>query len=201
MNIQTSMVHLWEQGDGVHHAITVALLIASVTSWMVLLLKTWEHWQFVSVTRVLQRSQLGQPLASRVAGNPHYQNFLQALEQPGSNDLEPSERLERALDDLAHHVSWGMAWLGVVSSAAPFVGLLGTVWGIYHALLNMGAQHAARIDQVAGPIGEALIMTALGLAVALPATVGFNLLVRANKTKQFCALQLGRRWLQSAAHA
>ena len=75
-----------------------------------------------------------------------------------------------------------MAVLASVGSTAPFVGLFGTVWGIYHALVAIGTSGQASIDKVAGPVGEALIMTALGLAVAIPATFGYNALVRGNKT-------------------
>ena len=75
----------------------------------------------------------------------------------------------------------GLAILASVGSTAPFVGLFGTVWGIYHALLSIGAAGQASIDKVAGPVGESLIMTALGLAVAIPAVLGYNALVRGNK--------------------
>ena len=89
--------------------------------------------------------------------------------------------LRQAIDESAARLSSGMAVLASVGSTAPFVGLFGTVWGIYHALVAIGASGQASIDKVAGPVGEALIMTALGLAVAIPATFGYNALVRNNK--------------------
>ena len=76
----------------------------------------------------------------------------------------------------------GLAILASVGSTAPFIGLFGTVWGIYHALIAIGTSGQSTIDKVAGPIGEALIMTALGLAVAIPAVLGYNALVRGNKS-------------------
>ena len=89
--------------------------------------------------------------------------------------------LRQAIDEFTTHLQSGMAILASVGSTAPFVGLFGTVWGIYHALLSIGAAGAATIDKVAGPVGESLIMTALGLAVAIPAVLGYNALVRGNK--------------------
>jgi biopolymer transport protein ExbB len=96
--------------------------------------------------------------------------------------LDPSDWVTRSLqntiDDATAELQSGMAILASVGSTAPFVGLFGTVWGIYHALMQIGMAGQATIDKVAGPIGEALIMTALGLAVAIPAVLGYNLLGR-----------------------
>jgi biopolymer transport protein ExbB len=92
-----------------------------------------------------------------------------------------TRELRNAIDEFTANLQGGMAILASVGSTAPFVGLFGTVWGIYHALLGIGAAGQATIDKVAGPIGEALIMTALGLAVAIPAVLGYNALVRGNK--------------------
>jgi biopolymer transport protein ExbB len=89
--------------------------------------------------------------------------------------------LRNSIDDATARLQSGLAILASVGSTAPFVGLFGTVWGIYHALLSIGLAGQASIDKVAGPIGEALIMTALGLAVAIPAVLGYNALVRGNK--------------------
>ncbi|MBW8314107.1 MAG: MotA/TolQ/ExbB proton channel family protein, partial [Hydrogenophaga sp.] len=89
--------------------------------------------------------------------------------------------LRRSLDDFTACAQGGLTVLASIASTAPFVGLFGTVWGIYHALLSIGAEGQVSIDQVAGPIGEALIMTAMGLLVAIPAVLGYNVLVRGNK--------------------
>ena len=92
-----------------------------------------------------------------------------------------SELAQRAIDKIQSHLSGGLAFLATVGSTAPFVGLFGTVWGIYHALTAIGISGQASIDKVAGPVGEALIMTAIGLAVAVPAVLGYNWLTRRNK--------------------
>lgn len=89
--------------------------------------------------------------------------------------------IQRGTDVVANRLQNGLAFLATVGSTAPFVGLFGTVWGIYHALTAIGIAGQASIDKVAGPVGEALIMTAMGLAVAVPAVLGYNWLVRRNK--------------------
>ena len=89
--------------------------------------------------------------------------------------------LQRAIDVISNRLQNGLAFLATVGSTAPFVGLFGTVWGIYHALTAIGIAGQASIDKVAGPVGEALIMTAFGLAVAVPAVLGYNWLVRRNR--------------------
>ena len=93
-----------------------------------------------------------------------------------------SMSMQRATDSINSRLQDGLAFLATVGSTAPFVGLFGTVWGIYHALTAIGISGQASIDKVAGPVGEALIMTAIGLAVAVPAVMGYNWLIRRNKT-------------------
>src|SRR5947209_13825548 len=90
--------------------------------------------------------------------------------------------IQRSIDNVQSRTQDGLAFLATVGSTAPFVGLFGTVWGIYHALTAIGIAGQASIDKVAGPVGEALIMTAFGLAVAVPAVLGYNWLVRRNKS-------------------
>ena len=111
----------------------------------------------------------------------HHQNSQTQLH--GTLDVSDwiSRTLRNSIDDSAARSQAGLALLASVGSTAPFVGLFGTVWGIYHALVNIGASGQAGIESVAGPIGEALIMTALGLAVAIPAVLGYNALLRGNK--------------------
>jgi biopolymer transport protein ExbB len=90
--------------------------------------------------------------------------------------------MQRAVEAIQSRLQGGLAFLATVGSTAPFVGLFGTVWGIYHALTAIGIAGQASIDKVAGPVGEALIMTAIGLATAVPAVLGYNWLVRRNKS-------------------
>ena len=103
-----------------------------------------------------------------------------ALQKARENNI-PKDNIQRAIDKIHSHLSGGLAFLATVGSTAPFVGLFGTVWGIYHALTAIGVSGQASIDKVAGPVGEALIMTAIGLAVAVPAVLGYNWLTRRNK--------------------
>jgi biopolymer transport protein ExbB len=93
-----------------------------------------------------------------------------------------SQSIQRSTDSVQGNMQNGLAFLATVGSTAPFVGLFGTVWGIYNALVKIGVSGQASIDKVAGPVGEALIMTAIGLAVAVPAVLGYNFIVRRNKT-------------------
>ena len=119
-------------------------------------------------------------LAAPGAGQNHTRPRPQLHDQLDLSDWVTRE-LRNSIDEFTAKLQGGMAVLASVGSTAPFVGLFGTVWGIYHALLGIGAAGQATIDKVAGPIGEALIMTALGLAVAIPAVLGYNALVRGNK--------------------
>ena len=101
--------------------------------------------------------------------------------------------LQHSADAVTNRLQRGLAFLATVGSTAPFVGLFGTVWGIYHALTAIGIAGQASIDKVAGPVGEALIMTAMGLAVAVPAVLGYNWLVRRNKVADGPRAQFRRR--------
>ena len=107
--------------------------------------------------------------------------------------------MDRAVGNVQSRLQDGMAFLATVGSTAPFVGLFGTVWGIYNALVKIGISGQASIDKVAGPVGEALIMTAIGLAVAVPAVMGYNWLLRRNKARDGPDPRLRRRPAQRAA--
>src|ERR1700742_4756164 len=111
------------------------------------------------------------------AGEHHDEALLEAVDRNTWIDVS----VERAITNVSNRLQDGLAFLGTVGSTAPFVGLFGTVWGIYHALTAIGIAGQASIDKVAGPVGEALIMTAFGLAVAVPAVLGYNWLIRRNK--------------------
>ncbi|MCU1728571.1 MotA/TolQ/ExbB proton channel family protein [Pseudomonas sp. 7P_10.2_Bac1] len=190
---------LWQQADLVTRGVALMLLVMSIASWCVMLDKLlrlalfrlrsakWlaAFWSAPTLKEGVQ--QLGQRSAYAElthAGINAARQHRDALDA----DMNPpafSEWLTRALRQstltIGGKLQGGMAILATVGSSAPFVGLLGTVWGIYHALMKIGLSGDASIDKVAGPVGETLIMTALGLAVAIPATLGYNLLVRSNK--------------------
>ncbi|HEY8357065.1 MAG TPA: MotA/TolQ/ExbB proton channel family protein [Ramlibacter sp.] len=188
-----SLLQLFRQGDAVTQAVALLLLAMSVASWVVILWKAWllrraggdvarstaAFWQSASLEQAQQqvrahdREALVLPLIEATqAGAPG------SLATAGDR----SQQLTRVLRDALHRVldklQFGQVLLATVGSTAPFVGLLGTVWGIYHALTGIANAGQITIDKVSGPVGEALIMTAAGLAVAIPAVLGYNVFGR-----------------------
>lgn len=200
MSSQFGLVNVWMQGDFVTRSVALLLLLMSLASWMVIIIKALDLRKFSKQATMVERFWRSTDFADGLGkfgtdpGNPFSALALQGREatahhreaQPQLHDaLDVSEWITRSLrnsiDDTTARLQSGLAILASVGSTAPFVGLFGTVWGIYHALLSIGVAGQATIDKVAGPIGEALIMTALGLAVAIPAVLGYNALVRGNK--------------------
>ena len=204
MNASYGLVNVWTQGDGVTRAVLLILLTMSLASWLVILFRlldlrrlsaqastTEAFWHAKDVAAGLQA--LGgdgdSPFLALVLEGQKAAAHL----QPDATNKQPelhesfdfsdwvTRSLRNSVDDSTARMQSGLAILASAGSTAPFVGLFGTVWGIYHALMAIGMAGQATIDKVAGPIGEALIMTALGLAVAIPAVLGYNALVRANK--------------------
>jgi biopolymer transport protein ExbB len=184
---------LLRQGDAVSQGVALALLVMSVGSWVVILWKGWlllrahrdvarstaAFWQAPSLTEGLRSVQV---FDREVLVAP----LVQASQVETTGTLagagDKSQQLTRLLRDALHAVllklQAGQVLLATVGSTAPFVGLLGTVWGIYHALIGISGAGQVSIDRIAGPVGEALIMTAAGLAVAIPAVLGYNILGR-----------------------
>jgi len=184
------VMQLFGQADAIGRAVALLLLLMSVSSWIVILWKAWllqraagdvgrataAFWQSPSLTDAQQR----------VAGFDREALVLPLIEAtqaqpPGSLAAagDRSQQLTRVLRDALHAVlnglSRGQVVLATIGATAPFVGLFGTVWGIYHALLSISSTGNFSLDKVAGPVGEALIMTAAGLAVAIPAVLAYNL--------------------------
>lgn len=200
MNEQLGLAHLWSQGDVVTRAVAVLLLGMSTASWIVIVLKALDLRRYAAQARQVEGFWHAADFAEGLAkfgadpANPFRALAMEGREaaaqhsaQPKLHDsLDASEWLTRTLrnsiDEATARLQAGLAVLASVGSTAPFVGLFGTVWGIYHALLSISTAGQATIDKVAGPVGEALIMTALGLAVAIPAVLGYNALVRGNKS-------------------
>ena len=192
------LASLWAQGDAVAKFTLLILVLMSLASWYVALLKLHEQRQ---LSRQLQQAQEGFWQAASVAEGLQRldeNSALRFIAQKGIDSTHKHEgmlgridfhewlamNLQRALGVVQSRMQRGLALLATVGSTAPFVGLFGTVWGIYHALVKIGISGQASIDKVAGPVGEALIMTAIGLAVAVPAVLGYNWLVRRNKALQ-----------------
>jgi len=185
------------QGDGLSRLVVLVLLLMSVATWVVVLWKAWmlrtagpsvalsvaAFWQSASVADARLRVQ-GVDVAQLVTPLLHAAtDTLSSTASPTLGHLAPAEqRLTRGLRDALvlaqHRLQFGQVLLATVGATAPFVGLLGTVWGIYHALLGMGGGGALGLEQVSGPVGEALVMTAAGLGVAIPAVLAYNVLGR-----------------------
>ena len=200
MNSQFGLANVWSQGDIVTKSVAVLLLLMSLASWMVIIIKTLDLIKYKKIARAAEAFWHSEDFDTGLArlgadpANPFRQLALEGREATLHhrdtkaqlhNALDMSDwvtrTLRNALDEFTSKLQSGLAILASVGSTAPFVGLFGTVWGIYHALLSIGMAGQATIDKVAGPIGESLIMTALGLAVAIPAVLGYNALVRGNK--------------------
>jgi biopolymer transport protein ExbB len=187
---------LWKGGDFVSRGTLIILVIMSMGSWYIMFVKVYEQmklfkqarevqksfWQAGSVQEGMNTLKEGSPFRyiaeSGIKASSHHEGKL--LEQIDLNTWVTMS-IQRAQDNVTSRLQDGLAFLATVGSTSPFVGLFGTVWGIYHALTAIGIAGQASIDKVAGPVGEALIMTAIGLAVAVPAVLGYNWLVRRNK--------------------
>lgn len=181
----------WDGSDGVGRGVALMLLAMSVAAWVVIL---WKGWVLKRSARDIARAVpvfWGAPSLvegrKRLATMDRERVLLPlldaALTQPAAGSLEAAgardDQLTRRLRDALHrglrHLQFGQVLLASVGATAPFVGLFGTVWGVYHALVGIAGEGGFGIDQVAGPIGEALIMTAAGIAVAVPGVLAYNL--------------------------
>jgi len=187
---------MWRGGDIVLKITLGILVFMSVGSWYVIITKIYEQaklrrqaklanqsfWDAESVAEGTSRLKGGSPFRFIAeSGIEATKKHVGLLGKVNLNDWI-SMSIQRAIDNVQSRMQDGLAFLATVGSTAPFVGLFGTVWGIYHALTAIGIAGQASIDKVAGPVGEALIMTAMGLAVAVPAVLGYNWLVRRNKS-------------------
>jgi biopolymer transport protein ExbB len=187
---------LWAQGDVVAKGTLLILVIMSMGSWYVIFTKYFEQAKIGRFAKEAQDSFW-------TAGNVRQGADTLAEDSPfrfiAEKGLEGASKhtgmlgainfndwvtmsIQRAINNVQSRMQDGLALLATVGSTAPFVGLFGTVWGIYNALVKIGMSGQASIDKVAGPVGESLIMTAIGLAVAVPAVLGYNWLVRRNKS-------------------
>ncbi len=201
MESHFGIANVWIQGDFVTRAVAVLLLGMSLASWIVILIKALDIIKFKKHARAARDFWHSEDFAAGMdklgddPANPFRHLALEGREATAHHrntkahlhdSLDVSDWVTRSLrnciDEFTASLQSGLAILASVGSTAPFIGLFGTVWGIYHALVAIGTSGQSTIDKVAGPIGEALIMTALGLAVAIPAVLGYNALVRGNKS-------------------
>ncbi len=187
---------LWAQGDLVARTTLVILVIMSVGSWYVMFTKLWEQSKLLRSANAVGESFWKAPSVRDGVKTLDEANAFRFIAEQGMNASEHHEgtlveqidrhtwigmSVQRAVENINSRLQDGLAVLATVGSTAPFVGLFGTVWGILNALTQIGIAGQASIDKVAGPVGESLIMTAIGLAVAVPAVMGYNWLIRRNK--------------------
>ncbi|NDB13929.1 MAG: MotA/TolQ/ExbB proton channel family protein, partial [Betaproteobacteria bacterium] len=187
---------LWAQGDYVARGTLIIMLIMSIGTWYIGIVKWLEQSKLMRQIREAKESfwsavsvesgaaALGNDSAVRFiaeSGLKADANHRGSLGQHVDKHTWIGMAVQQSVDTIQNKLQTGLAFLATVGSTAPFVGLFGTVWGIYHALTAIGVAGQASIDKVAGPVGEALIMTAIGLGAAVPAVMGYNWLVRRNK--------------------
>ncbi len=188
---------LWKQGDFVARGTLIILIIMSMGSWYIIFTKLFEQGKLLKSANAVgdafwkagSMKQAAATLDEKSAFRYIAEQGVKADDHHEGTLVEQIDRhtwismsIERAVGNVGSRGTDGLAFLATVGSTSPFVGLFGTVWGIYHALTAIGISGQASIEKVAGPVGEALIMTAFGLAVAVPAVMGYNWLVRRNKT-------------------
>lgn len=185
MDSPYGLAALWAQGDWIAKATLLILMLMSIGSWTIVFTKLFEQQRLKKQAAQIeltfwQSSSLDEGVAQLPPASA-YRYIADCALASDQRGRTCAQSIERALAQVQSRLSDGMTLLATVGSTAPFVGLFGTVWGIYNALVKIGVSGQASIDKVAGPVGEALIMTALGLAVAVPAVLGYNWLIRRNK--------------------
>jgi len=195
--------HFIAQADGVAHFLLGVLLLMSVATWYLIVTKAVSNWKMSrrardflrqfwdapdlgAVAGQLRQNGIGDPFSHLThhalrAAEQHQNKTGKRIIEAGTIDEFLTRAMRRAMEQDTARLEYGHTVLASVASSAPFVGLFGTVWGIYHALLAIGMSGQGTLDKVAGPVGEALIMTALGLAVAIPAVLAYNAFSRANR--------------------
>ena len=195
--------HFIAQADGVAHFLLGVLLLMSIATWYLIVTKAVSNWKMrrrardflrqfwdapdmAAVAGYIRENGVGDPFSHLThhglrAAEQHQNKTGKRMVEAGSSDEFLTRAIRRAMEQDTARLEYGHTVLASVASSAPFVGLFGTVWGIYHALLAIGLSGQGTLDKVAGPVGEALIMTALGLAVAIPAVLAYNAFSRANR--------------------
>jgi len=188
--IGSGFSHFWSQGDAITRSVATLLLLMSVSAWVVIFWKGWllrrvrvdlqravpAFWAAPSLDdgrlqlAAFDRESVLRPLVDAALAAPP----AGTLEAHGHADSQLTRRLRQALHRVLGELQFGQVLLASIGSTAPFIGLFGTVWGIYHALVSISAAGTITIERVSGPVGESLVMTAAGLAVAIPAVLAYN---------------------------
>ncbi len=200
---QTGFLHFIAQSDLVGKSLFVILLLMSLISWYLIFVKSFQNWRarrhskrflnhfwaassLEQVENEIATHGANEPfshLASHAihARNHHVKYGAMKLEEKGSTAAFVTRTIRKVIDEETAKLENGLTVLASIGSTAPFVGLFGTVWGVYHALIGIGMSQGVTVNSIAGPVGEALIMTGLGLAVAIPAVLAYNAFVRGNR--------------------
>jgi biopolymer transport protein ExbB len=203
MESSLGFAHFLSQTDAVGRAVLLLLLALSVASWYLIVTKTlanylagrradaflkqfWAADSLQDVSTALRRHPVDNAFAELAhealeAAHNNHQHGMQKLAAAGGLGEFLTRLLRNGIDQEAARVEHGLTVMASAGSAAPYIGLFGTVWGIYHALVNIGLSGQGTLDKVSGPVGEALIMTAVGLAVAIPAVLAYNAFNRRNR--------------------
>jgi len=188
---------LWAQGDFIAKGVLILLALMSAYSWFIIFTKWWEQRRLLrqaaeadknfwsseniknGVTKLTGKGNIFKAIASEAIDAAEHHDSRMTEEVPLHEWID--NVIARGVARIGSALQTQLPFLATTGSTAPFIGLFGTVWGIYHALVSIGVAGQASIDKVAGPVGEALIMTAIGLAVAVPAVLGYNYLLGRNK--------------------
>lgn len=200
---EEGMLHFIAQSDWVGKGLFAVLIIMSIASWYLIIVKTWLSMRLKSRSKTFLREfwaassleQVKNEISTHGANEPfshlashaihaqshHAKYGALRLEEKGSTEVFITRIMRKVIDEETARLENGLTLLASVGSTAPFVGLFGTVWGVYHALINIGLSSEVALNSIAGPVGEALIMTGLGLAVAIPAVLAYNAFVRTNR--------------------
>jgi biopolymer transport protein ExbB len=188
---------LWAQGDFIAKGVLILLALMSAYSWFIIFTKWWEQRRLLKqaaeaeksfwaadnikngVGKLTGKGNIFKAIASEAIDSAEHHDSRMTQEVPLHEWID--NVIARGVARIGSALQTQLPFLATTGSTAPFIGLFGTVWGIYHALVAIGVAGQASIDKVAGPVGEALIMTAIGLAVAVPAVLGYNYLLGRNK--------------------
>lgn len=206
MNSETTQLgfgHFIAQSDAISKTLLAILVVMSIVSWAIIVIKGltamlrkrrsesflnffWNATSLETVSNEINTHGARDPFSHLTShamhAQAHHAKYGAAkLEEAGSSNEFVTRTIKKVLDEETTQMESGLAVLATVGATAPFVGLFGTVWGVYHALIAIGMSGAGTLDKVAGPVGEALVMTGLGLAVAIPAVMGYNWLTRSNR--------------------
>lgn len=203
MSFNQNLSHFLSQTDGVGQMLFLLLLLMSVSNWYFIIIKAWQakvtrhrtrqfltdFWEAASLDQVaatLSQHRDEEPFSHLTyhainATRHHAKHGVQRLQEAGPAGDFLTRAMRRVIDEETAKLEWGLTILASIASTAPFIGLFGTVWGVYHALIGIGQSGQGSLEQIAGPVGEALIMTGLGLAVAIPAVLAYNDCVRSNR--------------------